>query len=473
MTNIISRLAGKFLAAKEADLDAKEADLDAKEVELERRRGDASALAGMVQDRTRLLMRQIEGARGSVKPEVLADLAAYDQTLAPDWRGVATDAALLASLAEIDRAMRAEMEADLTPSDDEAVRRRQRDVQQIAALVEGHAQPDPTHPIEDWHREAADLIDDALVEAARDRRVVERAGAEAGTSTPPTADKTRRMVHRNTAVMQVANLVEGRPNPLGPPGPGRRHRTIAAAIRDTFDRHGGAVKTPLFPPDETRDKPGAAPGESPHSRRDPKAEGAASPARTDHPRRDPDLRKIPGLVRAHISARPMDSDERDALVRAVKTALVFGRPYMKRRAVEAVGARCASRSLSPDRIKRAQEVAGLVTAGFNTRSLVETAASLDARGATPYQIAVGLTSDVIVTMAKRNGARVGPEFPKEMERTVADLADDPAYYLDLYALAADVDRTEAPLGLPLPPDEGGWRADAASIIRDAVYNGGR
>ncbi len=449
MPNIISRLVRKLLNVNAADI--------------ERLQGDVSALAGLAQDQTRLLTQRIEGARGSVKSEVLADLAAYDETLPADWRGVATDAALLASLTEIDRAMRAELAADMAPSDDEAVRRRQRDVQQIAALVEGHAPPDPTHPIEDWHREAADIIDDAFVETARERRAAARAETDAGARTPPTPEEMRRMVHHGSAVVQVANLVEGRPNPRGTPGAGRRHRAIAAAIRAIFARHGGPVKAPLFAPDEGDD----APGVSAH----PGARGTA--AAPERPARDPDRRKIPGLVRAHIADHPLDTDDRDALVRAVKTALAFGRPYMKRRVVEAVGARCAARGLSPDRIKRAQEVAGLVTAGFTTRGLVDTAASLDARGATPYQMAVGLTSDVIVTMTKHTGARPGPEFPKEMERKVADLADDPAYYLDLYALAAAVDRTDAPLLVALPPDEDGWRAKAASIIRDAVSRGGR
>ncbi len=398
-----------------------------------------------------------------MKPEVLADLATYDETLPPDLRGVATDAALVASLSEIDRAMRAELAADMAPSDDAAMRRRQRDVQQIAALVEGHAQPDPTHPIEEWHRAAADLIDDAFVETARKRRAVARAKTDAGARTPPTTDEIRRMVHHNTAVVQVANLVDGRPNPPGTPGPGRRHRAIAAAIRAIFARHGGPVKTLLFAPDEGDDAPEV-----------PAHRGARGTGTTpSRLARDPDHRKIPGLVRAHIADRPLDTDDRDALVRAVKTALAFGRPYMKRRVGEAVGARCAARGLSPDRIKRAQEVAGLVTAGFTTCGLVDTAASLDARGAAPYQMAVGLTSDVIVTVTKHNGARMGPEFPKEMERKVADLADDPAYYLDLYALAAAVDRTDAPLSVSLPPDEGGWRADAASVIRDVVSSGGR
>jgi len=401
-----------------------------------------------------------------VKPEVLADLATYDETLPPDLRGVATDAALVASLSEIDRAMRAELAADMAPSDDAVVRRRQRDVQQIVALVEGHAQPDPTHPIEDWHQEAADLIDDALIAAAHERRAARHGAAATGTDTPLTTDEIRRMVRRTTAVAQVANLVEGYPNPMRTRKLTRRHRAIAAAIRVIFERHGGPVKTPLFAPDEEDDAPMVSPR--------PGAQGSAdASARPDRHSRDPDSRKIPRLVRAHIADRPLDTDDRDALVRAVKTALAFGRPYMKRRVVEAVGARCAARGLSPDRIKRAQEVAGLVTAGFTTRGLVATAASLDARGATPYQMAVGLTSDVIVTMTKRTGARPGPEFPKEMERKVADLADDPAYYLDLYALAADVDRTDAPLSVALPPDEGGWRADAASIIRDVVSSGGR
>jgi len=449
MVNVFSRLVRKLLPVNEADI--------------EQMHEEVSALAGVLQERMQLLTQRIEGARESVKPEVLADLAAYDETLPPDLRGVATAAALVASLPEIDRAMRAELAADMAPSDDEAVRRRQRDVQQIAALIEGHAQPDPTHPLEDWHREAADIIDDAFVETARARRAAARAGTEAGVHTPPTTDEIRRMVHHNTAVAQVANLVEGHPNPMRTRTLTRRHRAIAAAIRDIFARHGGPVKTPLFAPDEEDDAPGvpAHPG----------ARGTgADPTR---PVRDPDRRKIPGLVRAHIADRPMKTDDRDALVRAVKTALAFGRPYMKRRVVEAVGARCAARGLSPDRIKRAQEVAGLVTAGFTTRGLVDTAASLDARGATPYQMAVGLTSDVIVTMTKRNGARPGPEFPEEIGRKVADLADDPVYYLDLYALAADVDRTDAPLSVSLPPDEGGWRAEAASIIRDTVYSGGR
>ncbi len=423
----------------------------------EKVRGDITALAGVLQEQMRPLTRRIEGARGSLKPAVLADLAAYDETLPPNWRGVATDAALLASIPEIDRALRAEMEAGMAPSDDEAVRRRQRDVQQVIALVEGHAQPDPTHPVEEWHQEAADLIDDAFVAVAVERTAEERAAAEAAASAPPTMDEIRRMVDHTSAVAQVANLVEGRPTPGGVKGPGRRHRAIATAIGAIFARHGGPVKTPLLAADDDASADDDAPG--------------GSPRPMERPVRDPDSRAIPRLVRAHIPDRPMDTDERDALVRAVKTALAFGRPSMKRRVTEAVGARCAARGLSPERITRAQEVAGLVTAGFSPRSLAATAASLDARGATPYQKAVGLASDVIVTMTKRTGARLGS--PEELGRTVADLADDPAYYLDLYALAADVERTPAPLSVALPPDEDGWRADAAAIIRDVVNSGGR
>jgi len=180
--------------------------------------GDVAALANVAQEQTRLLTQKIEGARGPVKPDVLADLTAYDVTLAPDRRGVATDAALLSSLTEVDRALHAEMAADMAPSDDEAVRRRQRDVQQIVALVEGHAQPDPTHPIEDGHQEAADLIDDAFVGAARERCAAACAETDAGVTPPTTTVEIQRMVHYTTAVVQVANLVEGRFNPLGTRG---------------------------------------------------------------------------------------------------------------------------------------------------------------------------------------------------------------------------------------------------------------
>lgn len=157
-------------------------------------------------------------------------------------------------------------------------------------------------------------------------------------------------------------------------------------------------------------------------------------------------------------------DDQAALVHAVKTALVFGQPYMKQCVMETVGARCAALGLGPDQIKQVQEAAGLVTAGFNPRSLAQMAASLEARGATPYQKAVGLTSDVMVTMVHLHKARLSPVLPAELERKVAALTGDPAAYLELYALVAAVESPTAPTWVV----ELGWRADAAAIIRDVA-----
>lgn len=223
MVHLLSRLMRKFLTVHESDV--------------EQLCGDVAALASVAQEQTRLLTQRIEGARGSVKPEVLPDLTAYDDTLASDWRGVATDAALLLSLTEIDQPLHAEMAADMVPSDDEAVCSWQRDVQQIVALVE----------------------------AARERCAAARAETDAGVTPPTTTAEIQQMVHHTTTVVQVANLVEGRPNPLGTPGPGHRHRAIAMAIRDISERHGGTVKTPLFAPHQAVNEGDDAPRVSPAS----------------------------------------------------------------------------------------------------------------------------------------------------------------------------------------------------------------
>lgn len=332
----------------------------------------------------------------------------------------------------------------MAPSNDETVRRRQRDMQQIIALVEGHAQPDPTHPVEPWHHQAADIIDDAFVTVARQRQ----AAAQVETEAPLSLAEMQRMVWRTKTLLQIVHLLSGRPDPVGIPRPGRRHRAIAAAIQAMFARHDGPLTTPL-----TTVEP------------DPRPE--VPPTRDAAPR-DPAVKRIPRAVQAHIPDRPIAMDDQAALVRAVKTALVFGQPYMKQRVMETVGARCVALGLCPDQIKQAQEAAGLVTAGFNPRSLAQTAASLDARGATPYQKAVGLTSDVMVTMVKLHKVRLSPDLPRELERKVAALTGDPAAYLELYALVTAVESPTAPTWVALPPNERGWRADAAAIIRDVA-----
>jgi len=185
------------------------------------------------------LQRRIDETRPFVKPELLADFAALDARLPPARRGVATTAGILASMADLDRVLKAEFAPDHSSSSGPDEQRFLSDVQQVVALVPGHTTVDPTHRVADWHDDIAALLKDAQDEAARRRQTAIR--AEAQRPLPAREMYHAVMVMRDACV--VANQVEGLPLPAAATrGPERWHRDLAQKIRISLARHHGAAR---------------------------------------------------------------------------------------------------------------------------------------------------------------------------------------------------------------------------------------